>query len=744
MTGKTKARTKTRKADEVPRWPLDWAAGHGPVSGAVSAATGCAAVALTGAAAGMPYAWPAVVGAAGALGHGAGALWRGRTLTTVATRAASWLLAGGWCSWAVHTGPLSWTAAGTLAALGVGVGAMASVAAVHEEAAELDAREAERLALLAEQEALLAEAGRERAAIAAAWRERILRCASVDVQILAVELWENGHGFTLDGKLPGGRATWQSLEPGCKSMAGDAELPHGCTVTVSEGVNQGRVLVDVMTSSVMDEVVLYPELRPMSILTGIRWGCRPDGREIDVFLREAGALILGPPGSGKSTFVNGIIGGFAQCRDVLTWVIDLNAGSAGRPWVRPWLEATGRLAPVDGATPPAGTRPGVDWLASTPEEALLMLDAALAANRVRKGHYQRLMVEKDAELLPVSASLPQIEIIVDEGAELLSPRETMGDPVRKLVAARLLKVLRTTRAMGIRTVLTAVDGNVEALRSTEVRKYSPVHAVLTSAGGRENVDKLFGNLKVDVGQLSARGAGVIGARNAEGFAPTIFKTWLTTPRWVRDVVLATDTTRPVLDRPTARALGADYADRWSDERAGWLWADEAGPAGSAEVLPSPPPAPRPPTPGGLPPSLNLRAFRDRPDRPTPPPPVPPADRPRLNLSAFRRRDAEADSLVAKFSAEIDAQFGTTEEPPPPPPVPSVDEPAPRPDWVEDALAAIREAGPAGLGPQAVADAVRKNVKTVRGGLQALAAEGLLVYRDRGPRSVYVHPDHAAG
>lgn len=46
----------TNTASTGPVW--DWAAGHGPVTGALSATTGCLAVATTGAATGMPPAGP--------------------------------------------------------------------------------------------------------------------------------------------------------------------------------------------------------------------------------------------------------------------------------------------------------------------------------------------------------------------------------------------------------------------------------------------------------------------------------------------------------------------------------------------------------------------------------------------------------------------------------------------------------------------------------------------------------------
>lgn len=60
----------------------------------------------------------------------------------------------------------------------------------------------------------------------------------------------------------------------------------------------------------------------------------------------------------------------------------------------------------------------------------------------------------------------------------------------------------------------------------------------------------------------------------------------------------------------------------------------------------------------------------------------------------------------------------------------------------DAVAAIKAAGSVGMKPSAVADLVRRSRQAVRAALKAAAERGELVYRDNGPHSVYVHPDHA--
>ncbi|WP_308119446.1 ATP-binding protein [Streptomyces sp. JJ38] len=700
------AKSPTRRKPAAGRGgpPLDWAATHGPVSGAVSAATGAGALALLGAATGMPAGWPLLVGAAGALGHGiAHSLIRRMTARTLATRATSWLLAGGWTSWAIATDPLSWTAVGTLAALGVGIGAAATNAAVHEEVAE-----EERLSAQAREAAR--ELSAERRAVAAEWSDRIARVTGVQARVFAVESWASGAGFSLAAELPGDGATWDRIRARARALAADARLPRGCVVHVEEGDVQGRVVLDVPTRNVMADTVSYPsDYGPLSVLTGIPWGLLPHSEPVTLHLREACALILGPPGSGKSTFLDAVLAGFARCTDVLTFVIDLKQGAVGMPWARPYLEAEGLLPPVSGyPAAPQGVRPGVDWIAGTTTEAIVMLQTVLAINKARQAAYQQLMAQANTTLLPVSPRLPQIMVVVDEGAEALSagPR----DKERRRVGELIREGMRTTRAMGIRFVLTAVDGNLSAIGDTQVRKFSPVGVALTSGeSAGNNTGKLFPGARIDTGQLNEAGAGVIGNARREGFAPTPFKGWHTTPGMVRDVVIATSNRRPTLDDVSVRAAGDAYAQRWSPERAGWMWNDGLIPATTTDK------APEKDAPGERRPGLNL---------------------------AYKRREDEADAAVARLMDAIDSRYGTTPEPSPSQAMPETASGHEGPEWLTAAMAAIKDAGAAGMKPGAVADLVGRSRQAVRDALKAAAERGELVYRDNGPHSVYVHPDHA--
>ncbi|MFD4144352.1 hypothetical protein [Streptomyces sp. NPDC058572] len=683
-----------------PVW--DWAAGHGPVTGAMSATTGCLAVATTGAATGMPPGWALAIGTAGAIGHTVSSLRERLSARTIGMRAASWLIGAGWTTWAMTTGPLTWAALGSLATIGVGMGAAARSTLLYEEARELEA-------IAAAERQVARELSAERRAIAAEWVDRIQRVCHLTIKVLAVEMWKTGTGFTIDAELPPGGTTYDKIAQQSAQLSADARLPHGCTAVASQGIHQGRVLIDVTTVNVLVEERTYPtDYTPLSIYTGIPWGYRTNAEEICVYLREQCALVVGPTGSGKTNMVHVILAGFARTTDVLTWVIDLNAGSAGLPWVRPAFDEQGH--PVE------GVRPGVDWLASTYEEAVLMLDAALAIGRQRKVAYQGLMAERNTDQLPISAKIPQIMLVIDEGAEIL----TSTDRNMKELAKKITEVIRMLRAMGIRDVLTALGATGSVLGNLMIRREAKARVCLTG-GEVEGMDlgKLFpGSRGLKVDQAPYKGAGFMGTPESPA---ALFKNWRILPNQIRDIVTATTDMHPKLDDISRRAAGDAYANRWAPERTAWM----------RDTLHTPVDKPAQQAgPGGL----NLSALRDQ--------------QPKKGPSK-----ADEEALARMFREQIDAQFATA---PDPGGVEQEQAPAASglnlsalrgdadsgPAWLPDAITAIRDAGAAGMKPSAVADLVGRDRKTVRDALKAAAERGELVYRDNGPHSVYVHPDHA--
>ncbi|MFK0015007.1 hypothetical protein [Streptomyces sp. NPDC091027] len=693
----------TSKSIEHRGLALDWAAGHGPVTGALSATTGAYAVASVGTLAHMPPAWAIAIGTVGAIGHTASGLRQKLAGRTITSRAASWLIGSGWTTWALASGPLEWSKLGALAVIGVGMGAAARSTGLFEEARELEALEA------AERQ-VARELSAERRAIAAEWVDRVQRVCGLSLRILAVETWPTGTGFTIDAELPSGGATWNKIAQYNAALSADARLPHGCTAAASAGINQGRVLIDVTTVNVLAEDIPYPtDYGPLSVHTGLPLGVRTDGRPADAFLREQCALAVGPTGSGKTNFVHTFIGAVARATDMLGWVIDLNAGSAGLPWVRPALN------PTDGQV----VRPGIDWLASTPEEAHRMLDAAIAVAKRRKVAYQQVMADADTDLLPINPQIPQIMLVIDEGAEILASNDK---PVKAL-AAKILEVIRISRAMGLRTFLTALGATGAVLGNLMIRREAKVRIALTG-GEKEGMDlaKLFpGRRGLSIEQAPYKGAGFLGTPESPA---ALFKSWRIKPAQIRDIVHATSDRHPRLDDISAKAAGPDYARRWDTTRTAWI---------------------------------NDHTSADPDTIPTTTPASAPASG--LNLSAHRQPTATAsdeDRLAEAFRAQIDAQFATTPGPEPEPTPTRKSTPrglnlsALRGEQDNAAqaaaLAALEAAGPEGTGASAIAralaDAYGTTRQTISGWLQEWADEGLAVRVGAGTKTRYVHRTHA--
>ncbi|MGW9455943.1 hypothetical protein ACWG5N_08155 [Streptomyces globisporus] len=690
--------TTTTQATSGPVW--DWAAGHGPVTGALSATTGALAVATTGAATSMPPAWALTVGAAGAIGHTISSLRDRLAARTIAMRSASWLVGAGWTTWAMTSGPLTWAALGSLATIGVCIGAAARSTLLHEEARELEA-------IAADERQVARDLSAERRAIAAEWVDRVQRVCHLTLRVVAVEMWPTGTGFTIDAELPAGGTTYDRIAQHSAALSADARLPHGCTAVASQGVHQGRVLIDVTTVNVLAEERTYPETyTPLSLYTGIPWGYRTNAEEICVFLREQCALVVGPTGSGKTNMVHVILAGFARTTDVLTWVIDLNAGSAGLPWVRPALDPNG--APID------GVRPGIDWLASTYEEAVLMLDAALAVGLRRKVAYQDLMARANTDLLPISAQIPQIMLVVDEGAEIL----TSTDRRMKDLAKKILEVIRMLRAMGVRTVLTALGATGSVLGNLMIRREAKARVCLTG-GETEGMDlsKVFpGARGLRPDQAPYKGAGFMGTPES---AAALFKVWRILPNQIRDIVHATTELHPTLDDVSSKAAGPAYATRWDADRTAWM--RDTNPTPTTDM----PADVRPAAAGGG-----------------------------LNLSALRGESAE-EALARKFRQQIDDQFATF-NPSTATSGPETGRPAPaglnlsalQPEdnaARQAALALLYAAGPEGTGASAIARGLAEEFGTTRqtvvGWLKTWTEDGTAVRVGTGTKARYVHRDH---
>ncbi|CAM5738010.1 hypothetical protein SALBM311S_03762 [Streptomyces alboniger] len=465
------------------------------------------------------------------------------------------------------------------------------------------------------------------------------------------------------------------------------------------------------TVNVLEEERAYPaDYSVLSLHTGIPWGYRTNAQQILAYLREQCALIVGPTGSGKTNMVHAILAGFARAEDVLTWVIDLNAGSAGLPWVLPALN--GEIVREDGKP----VRPGIDWLAGTFDEAMTMLDAAVRVAKQRKMGYQDLLSKANTDLLPISARIPQIMLVIDEGAEILTSPDRQ---VRKL-GEKILEVIRIARAMGVRTVLTALGATGSVLSNLMIRREAKVRVALTG-GETEGMDlsKMFpGSRGLRVDQTPYKGAGFMGTPESPA---ALFKAWRILPNQIRDIIAATSDRHPTLDGVPAKAAGPEYARRWDAERTAWM-RDQVAYDDSTDAEPYGPAS-----------ALRLSALKQQPESPE-------------------------EELARRFREEIDAQFGTAPEPRTPDEGDGTDRPAglnlsalrgeQDSPAQQAALAALLAAGGEGTGASAIARAIADQYGTTRqtvvGWLKTWVQDGIAVRVGEGTKARYIHRSHAPG
>ncbi|MFF2527259.1 hypothetical protein [Streptomyces liangshanensis] len=712
-------------ADHRAHLALDWAARHGPVSGPLAMATTSMAVATTGALAGMPSGWPLAVGVVGAAAHGVAVGVRKRLgRWSLTTRAAGWLLSSGWTSVVIASEPATWdaatawTALATLAGITVGVGGAAYASDVHEEAAD-DARRALEAAMAE------AEINRQDWAVIDAWMALIKQVTRVEVAFVGYTPRANGSGFALELSLPIG-ITSDRIAAYAQAVAEAARLPVGCLVRIERATRQGHVIADVDTRDTSSLTVTYPVHEADQALTVS--GPLPivvdrSGDPISLALREACMLVIGPPGSAKSTLLDGIIATFARCPDVLVWGMDRGKACADmKHWNRPWLEATGRVQPKPGTTrPPGDTQPVMDWLAPNLAAAETMLDAMIAIGE------ERLKTADNTKLLTVSPQVPMIFGILDEGAEMLAYQGQ--DPLQNRVRTKIVTVIRTLRAMGIRLILTATDGNLSSIGDSSIRKYSPARIALTATDSEgSSVAKLFGRVPgIDIRQLRSKGSGVVGSVTGDPdteIPPTAMRTYKTDGiNLYNEIAVRTRNFRPTLERAAQEAAGPDYADRWSDANIAQLWSLEASEkseqsaGGNSDTR----------TVGGmqirrtlnLPSSAPESAPQDNPER---------AERPVQKPSEAPITDAEVSKFISSVEKMLEA-----EEPQRPEPKENSG-----PEWLQKAIDAIRERGTTGMKVGEVAELVGLDRKTVR---DRLREHGELHYRSNGPHSCYVHRDH---
>lgn len=519
-----------------------------------------------------------------------------------------------------------------------------------------------------------------------------LGCHGVTVEQRA----EQRAGYTLTLRRPI-NITHRRLVGLIEQIENALDLNPG-TVRMEQGEG-ARTLAHVTTRDVMSEIVTLPdEHEPVSVNDPFPVGIAETGEPMTVLLREVVALISGIRGSGKSNLINVLLAQLTRCTDVVIWAVDLKGGRTMRPWLRPWL---------DGET----DRPVIDWVATTREEAGLMLRALITVIDTRSHTGQ-------GEKIIPSPQQPAIIFVCDEVATLFGMRSPGGVQFADLG----MDIVGRGRSEAVDAILAVLRSTVTMVGSGDLKSQCLLRFALGVANEQD------ARLAIDDSQL-ARGVAGLRAKGSmyvqdDVARPVPTKTYRIEYGDIAELARQRSWFRPGLEPELEDALGEVYAQRWSLERAGHL------------VKGSMPPAQAP--------AAASRASAVQGARPAavatgslPAIPKPPAD------AEPAWRTAKGDPIPRAFDpSEFEAAFEAIAKD-----LEGLGAPAtataPHPGRLR-MLGLLQDAGEDGMGPSALLDALNaEGLKCVRQTVQEWLKDevkaGTVVRRGVGD---YVHKDHA--
>jgi S-DNA-T family DNA segregation ATPase FtsK/SpoIIIE len=255
-----------------------------------------------------------------------------------------------------------------------------------------------------------------------------------------------------------------------------------------------------------------------------------------LFLRRH-ALGGGTTGSGKSGWLNVLMGNLVACGDVVIWAIDLKKGME----LGPWRDCIGRLA-------------------TTPEQATALLRDAVAILHARA----ELLAEAGRRVWEPSPDTPALVIVIDEYAELAEDAPE---------AARYTdSIARLGRAAAVTMIAATQRPTQKVMGQGAVRSQMDIRTCFR-VRERRDVDLILGQgmLSADwhAHTLNAPGKFLISAPGHD--IPRRGRAYLLTDEAVEATAASFADTRPALDEISQRAL----TDRQQDD----IWGADLEAAG---------------------------------------------------------------------------------------------------------------------------------------------------------------------
>jgi len=384
-----------------------------------------------------------------------------------------------------------------------------------------------------------------------------------NLKITDVQFWDNKAGETYIIDLSGNKkgTTRSALRRYCEDLATKLNLPEGCGVEVvtQKGMPRGMAALDVCRVNVLEQELLYPEIRQRSILNPLPIGKTRSGKEIGPFFRESSAYVWGQKGSGKTNTISVITTGALQCTDCLVWVIDLNGGGAAAPFLEAFKE--GRV-----------NRPCIDWVATTMAEVVEMAEVGKAIALDRKKYYRKLKRLADVNLMPVGNGgvgqpPPEILIIIDEGKTILGATDS-DDDTRDAQKA-LLDIMDLARDAAVNIVFSGLRATADVADTgfkagTSIRIGMRVMDSTELAYG-------FGDYKLNPEEAPYKGSGFVCVGHEES-SIQVFKAYHIKPSRLEAIGEQVTDWRPYLDDRSLQTAGVRYANRWR-RTARTIWDD---------------------------------------------------------------------------------------------------------------------------------------------------------------------------
>ena len=281
-----------------------------------------------------------------------------------------------------------------------------------------------------------------------------------------------------------------------------------------------RCELRVLDSDPHADAVPWPGPSITSITQPVELGPFEDAAPCRVLFLRRHALGGGATGSGKSGWLNVLMGNLSACGDVVIWAIDLKKGME----LKPWQSCIARLA-------------------TTPAQAAALLADATAILNARA----ELLAATGRRVWQPSPDMPALVIVIDEYAELADDAPD---------AARYTdSIARLGRAVAVTLIAATQRPTQKAMGQGAVRSQMDIR-ICFRVRERKDVDLVLGQGVLSAGwnahTLNAPGKFLVSA--PEHSTPKRARGYLVTDEAVADTAAQHAAGRPALDAVSEQAM----------------------------------------------------------------------------------------------------------------------------------------------------------------------------------------------